>query len=550
MTLGEGASLCQVCELLNLETLFPHFAGLVIERFERDDTEVRAHVRLRTPESLCPDCGEVSTSVHSRYERRIADAPVAGRPVVLVLLVRRFFCRAGACPRRTFAEQAECLAGPRRRRSTRLSLMLLSIALALAGRAGARLAAELAVVVSRMTMLRLIRAHGAPDFGTPDVLGVDDFALRRGHVYATVILNMRTHRPIDVLVGRDAETLASWLREHPGVEIICRDRAASYEDGSRQGAPDATQVADRFHLWQNLGEAVEKTVVAHRGCLREPAVVTDADQPDLLPSAIDRLDPEQQCLDVCGQERPLVARMRERYAAVQELRADGLSLNAISRRLDLAFRTVRRYALAADADELLVPTLNRDAKLDRFRPYIVRRWNSGCANATTLHHELQGLGWRGSLRTVNRYMARLRTLATPPSSDPVPPKPRRVTGWIMSDPDNLTSGSAVALKDILARCPELAAARRHVGTFASMIRNLGGNGLPAWVEQVRADDLPLLHRFAAGLQLDRQAVVAGLTLPWSNGPTEGAVNRIKYLKRQMYGRANLDLIRLRILNPN
>ena len=294
---------------------------------------------------------------------------------------------------------------------------------------------------------------------------------------------------------------------------------------------------------------MEKTVAAHRGCLREPAEVADADeaadQPDPPSSVID-----QRFLDVCGQERPLVARTRERYAAVQELRADGLSLNAISRELDLAFRTVRRYALAADSDELLVPTLNRGTKLDRFRPYIVQRWNSGCANATTLHGELRGLGWQGSLRTVNRYVERLRTLTTPPSPEPVPPKPRRVTGWIMSDPDNLTSGSALALKNILARCPELAAARKHVGTFANMIGNLGGDRLPVWVDQVQADDLPLLHRFAAGLQLDRQAVVAGLTLPWSNGPSEGAVNRIKYLKRQMYGRANLDLLRLRILNPN
>jgi transposase len=473
--------------------------------------------------------------------------------VVLVLCIRRFFCRAGACPRRTFAEQPGHLAGPRRQRSTVLSRMLLSIALALAGRAGARLAAKLAIAVSRMTLLRLIRAYGAPAFETPDVLGVDDFALRKGHVYASVILDMRTHRPIDVLDGRDADTLAGWLREHPGVEIITRDRAGSYAEGSRQGAPDAIQSADRFHLWQNLGEAVEKTVVAHRACLREtvPTAAENeaAGQPEPQPLAEDRLGDEQ-LLDVCGRERPLVARTRERYAAIVELRTKGLSLAAIGRELGVSTRTVHRFMRAASVEEKLVPAATRSTKIDRFRPYLNERWNSGVTNAAVLHGELQTLGWRGSLRTVNRYAQRLRTLQTPPPTTPAPPKPRRVAGWIMSDPDHLASGSTVTLKEILARCPELEAARRHVGTFANMIQNLEGDRLPAWIEQVQADDLPEIQRFADGLQRDREAVTAGLTLPWSNGPTEGTVNRIKYLKRQMYGRANLDLLRLRILNPN
>jgi transposase len=472
--------------------------------------------------------------------------------MVLVLRIRRFFCRAGECPRRTFAEQPGHLAGPRRQRSTVLSSMLLSIALALAGRAGARLAAKLAVAVSRMTLLRLIRTHGAPAFQTPDVLGVDDFALRKGHVYASVILDMRTHRPIDVLAGRDAETLAGWLREHPGVEIITRDRAGSYAEGSRQGAPDAIQSADRFHLWQNLGEAVEKTVVAHRACLREPEadVTADeaADQPE--PQLAEEPIGDEQLLDVCGRERTLVARHRERYAAITELRARGLSITAISRQLDISTRTVHRFLRKASVEEVLVPTANRSIKIDRFRPYLNERWNQGCTSAAMLHGELQQLGWRGSLRTVNRYTQRLRTVATPPSPAPIPPKPRRVAGWIMSDPDHLSEGSAVTLKEILDRCPELVATRQHVGTFANMIQNLGGERLPAWIEVVNAAGLPELRRFADGLQRDLQAVTAGLTLAWNNGPTEGTVNRIKYLKRQMYGRANLDLLRLRILNPN
>jgi transposase len=360
--------------------------------------------------------------------------------------------------------------------------MLLSIAFALAGRAGARLAAKLAVAVSRMTLLRLVRAHAAAAFRTPDVLGVDDFALRKGHVYASVIVDMRTRRPIEVLAGRDAQTLAGWLREHPGVEIITRDRAGSYAQGSRQGAPDAVELADRFHLWQNLGEAVEKSVVAHRACLREPAQA-DAEneaagqcEPQ---SAAEDLIGDERLLEVCGRERLVVARTRERYAAILELRAKGLSPVAIGRELGISTRTVHRFLRTAGVEEKPVPAANRSTKIDRFRPYLDERWNAGVTNAAVLYGELQALGRRGSRRTVNRYAQRLRTLQAPPPIAPRPPKPRRVAGWIMSDPDHLASGSAVTLKEILARCPELEAVRRHAGTFANMIQNLGGDRLPA-----------------------------------------------------------------------
>jgi transposase len=374
----------------------------------------------------------------------------------------------------------------------------------------------------------------------PRVLGVDDFALRRGHVYATILIDMDTHRPIDVLAGRTAETFAAWLRAHPGVQVICRDRGGAYADGARTGAPEAVQVADRYHLWANLGEAVEETVLAHRGRLAEPVP-----QPEVASTAVPAPD---RTLDVNGQPRPLVARKQQRHAAIHQLRAQGQSLTAISRQLGVCFRTVQRYA-AASLDDLLAPAVHRSSVLDDYADYIHQRRAEGLTDAAVLHAELQTRGWHGSLRTVQRYLRPLRPATT--TTRPVPaPKPRRVTRWIMTKPEHLGSEHSAALAGILTRCPELRAVRGHVAAFAAMMSELGGERLDGWMRAVETDDLPALHTLVASLRRDHAAVTAGLTLPYSSGAVEGQVNRIKALKRAMYGRANLDLLRQRILVPH
>ncbi|GAA2557149.1 ISL3-like element IS466 family transposase [Winogradskya consettensis] len=405
-----------------------------------------------------------------------------------------------------------------------------TIAVALAGRPGARLAARSAITVSRSTLLRLLRALPAPEVKAgPRVLGVDDFALRRGHVYATILIDMDTHRPIDVLAGRTAETFAAWLPAHPGVQVICRDRGGAYAEGARTGAPQAIQVADRYHLW------------AHRGCLTEPT----PPQPVAANSVVPLPD---RMLDVDGQLRPLVARKQQRHAAIQQLRAQGLSLTAISRQLGVCFRTVQRYA-DANLDDLLAPAIHRSSVLDDYADYIHQRRAEGLTDAAVLHAELQTRGWRGSLRTVQRYLRPLRPATTTPR--PVPaPKPRRVTSWIMTKPEHLDTEHSAVLTGVLVRCPALRAVRRHVAEFAAMMRELGGERLDCWMHAVEADDLPALHTLVTGLRRDHAAVTAGLTLPYSSGAVEGQVNRIKALKHTMYGRANLDLLRQRILIPH
>lgn len=317
--------------------------------------------------------------------------------------------------------------------------------------------------------------------------------------------------------------------------MIARDRASAYTEASTRGAPQATQCADRRHVWKNLGKAVEKTVIAHRKCLSEPIELDSAgdstsDDTTGTTEAQAPLTPEREPADsVAESESSFVARIRERYAAVRALHAQGMTIRAITRELRLDRKTVRRIVQADDVENLIAKTTSRYSLLDTYKPYLHQRWTSGHTNITQLVAEIREQGYRGSAQTVYRYLRPFRAGRTTPAAtvtpaSPAPPKIRHVTGWIMRDPENLTDKECLRLKEILARCPELEATRRHVGGFACVIRNLGGNRLPDWMDRVREDNLPALHSFVSGLRQDLAAVTAGLTLPWSNRPTEGTVN--------------------------
>ncbi|MFD8079643.1 ISL3 family transposase [Streptomyces sp. NPDC059718] len=518
--------------------------GVVIEDALLDGEFVILRARAVSEQARCPGCGVATSRVHSGYVRRLADRAAGGRGVVIELRVRRFRCRNQRCPRATFVEQIEGLTFRYGRRSVGLQGVLQQVALMLAGRAGARLARVLAVTPSKSTLLRLIRALPEPASTTPRVLGVDEFALRKGHVYGTILVDIETRRPVDLLPDRTVETVAAWLADHPGVEVICRNRSVAYAEAGRLGAPDAVHVADRWHIWHNLVEAVEKTVIGHRALLREPQGQTPS---HTVPP------PDTAQLTVTPSDEPrrsgrLSDRVREQHQAVHALLDQGLGQRPIARRLGLARNTVRCLAQAATPDELLVGKwTGRTSILDPHKPYLHQRWQEGHTNATQLFQELRERGYPGGIMVVRRYVRQLRE-AFPQAAPPrKPPSVRDVTSWITRHPDHLSTNQTQQLKEILARCPQLDRAVGHVRAFAELMTHRQGGRLRQWINDIRSDDLPTLHSFVNGLGQDLDAVVAGLSLPYSSGAVEGHNNKIKMLKRQMFGRANFDLLRKRVL---
>ncbi|MEU1232317.1 ISL3 family transposase [Streptomyces sp. NPDC005828] len=520
------------------ELLFWSVDSVSVESVEVADTVVRVAAQTRTSGAACPGCGSWSRRTHGSYLRFPRDLPTAGRLVVMSLRVRRFVCAEGSCPRKTFAEQVPGLTCRFGRRTERLRSTLISVGLALAGRAGARMSDAFGARVSRNTLLRLVTSLPDPPTATPRVVGVDEYAQRKGRIYGTVLVDVETRRPVDLLPDREADTLAAWLSERPGIEIICRDRAVFYAEGATRGATQALQVADRWHLWHNMSEAAEKCVYRHRGCLR-PALAPPPEESQLAS------EPPASSPWPTGHR--FAERTRAKHATVHALLAAGHSKRSIARQLGMGFSTVLRYAHAAEPEQLFTGQWqSRPTSLDAFKPYLDQRWQEGCTNAWRLWEEIKEQGYPDGYSSVRAYVSR-NLRGKPQPVGPRPPSARAVTRWILTHPDALAAGDRLQLKTVLANCPELDALAGHVRSFAHMLTQLQGHQLPAWIEAATTTDLPSLQRFARHLERDLDAVTAGLSQPWNSGVVEGHVNRIKMLKRQMFGRAGFELLRKRVL---
>ena len=339
------------------------------------------HVDLssRRRAAVCPSCRYRSRAVHSVYRRTVADLPLAGATLVLHLQVRRFFCRHAACPRRIFAEQFPSLVPVRGRHSRGVCTALRHVGLAIGGRAGARLARTLGLAGSYRTILRLVHGAPFPLLAAPRVIGLDEWAWRRGRRFGTIVCDLERHQVLDLLPERSALAVAQWLQAHPSVEIVCRDRSRLYAEGIRHGAPHAVQVVDRFHLVQNLGDALERFFLRYRRDLNTlGAALHRSSEPTLTPATM-------------SQARH--ARWVHRYHHIQRLHAQSLGVAAIARRVQVSRPTVYRYLAMPQPPERQRSRHRRPLLITPFIPYLRQRWNAGCRQCPTA---LAGVGGPGA----------------------------------------------------------------------------------------------------------------------------------------------------------
>jgi transposase len=526
--------------------------GCVIDDVSSIAATVRILAHTTTLSQPCPTCGAVSVRVHSRYLRRLRDLPAGDQALELQLCVRRFRCMAPACSRCTFTERLPDLAPLHAQRTPRFAASLRDVGFACGGETGARLALRLRMRTSGDTILRILRATPPSELPPAEVVGIDDFALRRGRVYGTIVVDLTQRRIIDLLPDRTADTVATRLRAEPHVAIIARDRAQDYALGASAGAPEAVHVVDRFHLLVNVREAVERYVQRTRPELRR--LLLDGDEAQTVSSetvaALDappapHYDPGPARVRIQAERH---AEREQRFRQAHEAHARGLNLRQIAREVGLSVATVRLWLRA----DVLPPErrgYRRRGKVHPYAAYLLRRLSEGCTNQTRLWQEITAQGFTGGRSLVSKWIRAHHPEQVKAAIPPMPlPGSKELSWLVLQAGDETLAPEDRVLWDRLRQHHELIRLQRMVARFRTMVRQRRVEDLDPWLVECHAGSVAELRNFATSLEKEDAGVRAALTLEWSSGPVEGSVNKLKLIKRSGYGRMKLDLLKLRVLN--
>ena len=549
--------------------------GFAVTQVTDDETSVIVHASAQQTSASCPHCQHPSYSIHSYYSRLPQDLPISGKTVRLVLCVRRFRCQNAACPKRTFAERCPEILAPHAQRTKRLTASITPFSGEVSSEPAARLLRHMGVLVSSDTLLRLVKKTAEQPFSVPQALGVDDFAFRRSHSYGTLLVDLTNNRPVDVLPDRSADTLARWLRTHPGVHYVSRDRSPEYARGVSEGAPSAQQVVDRWHLMKNLREVLERVLGRVHETLKQRQLATGL---PVRPRAKRRRSKNEQ---MAAQ----MARLRReaRYEDVVALYRQGVSIVRIAEDLHMSRTTVRKF-VAAGAFPERASTLRSKSILDPYIPYLQQRLAEGPVNASQLWREVHKQGFSGGYKVVARWIqaqgwqlrkgrfsqARrmqeaFRQSSTPgatPVQEHAKPEqvkahphvtleapvesPRHLVWLLLRDPARLSEAEQQMLTFIRQE-PTVERAYWLAQNFIQMMHEHQPAELDTWINACTSSGIADLETFAVGLQKELSAIKAAFTLSYSTGPVEGQINRLKLIKRSMYNRGSFALLRRRTL---
>jgi transposase len=501
-----------------LQYLLPDQNHLHLNKWDLEPSTLHLTLTVSSTQTVasCPLCQSSTGRVHSCYERTLRDLPCAHFGLTLLLQVRKFFCINVACKRRIFTERLPQVAVPWARRTRQLTDRLIAIGLALGGTAGARLSHRLGYGISGSTLLYLLSKIPLPSIVTPKTLGVDDFAFRKRQSYGTILVDLDRSRPIGLLADREAETLAEWLKQHPGIEVLSRDRSASYRSGMSQGAPDAIEVADRFHLLQNLSEVLEQTLGTHPQALK---AVDIAQRLTVASNAIEAVvvlppatvsPPKVQQL---AQQRR-VQRVKT-YETIRDLHQQGWSSGAIAQKVGVSTRTVQRYLHTSSFPERQERSDRGRSLLNPYKSYLLEQYNAGRRQVKTLFWDIQKQGYTGSYMTVARYIRQLAQAQgvelrrypigrrLPKVVDPQRPTltVRRAAVLVLRRPETLEPDEQQVIER-LAKQPEFATAVGLAQRFTSLVRQRQPEQLDIWLEQAKQSHLAPFVRFAQSLRED------------------------------------------------
>ncbi len=542
--------------------IFPDLPDIEVEEVEVAE-EIRLSLCTTSPTASCPSCGTTSSRIQSRYTRTLRDLPSVGRPIRLIMHVRRFSCKKSTCAQKIFVERLPELCHPHAQRTKRLQKALCELGLKVGGQAGADVGSELGLSGSRDTILRLVHRSERPVEHSPQVIGLDDWAWKRRLRYGTLICDLERGLPIDLLASRDVSTVSAWLEKHPTIHTISRDGSSEYASAIKKGAPQAREVSDRWHLVKNLAGCVSVLLASYLAELLRAETAKEAkeEQEELHPhkqQGHPRTRAERQAQQARAAER------QARYQQITALHQQGMKSAEIAAALGMAERTVRHW-LSQRGIPYSGPRKPRSSPLDQYKAYLLERWHQGCRSGAQLERELRAKGYKGSQKAIYRCLASLELFVSSSSrrsgagaqqttkSQPNPLlalSASQATWLFFRKEEDLKTEEQESLQQLREASPDLETAYQLVKEFLQMVRELTGERIEQWLSKVEASHLQAFQPFVTGVQQDKDAVLAGLTLPWSNGPLEGNVNRLKLIKRSMYGQADLNLLKLRVLHQS